>query len=187
MLDGGSLLSTLLHGLMAAGQWSSARGTNLLDTGAPYYDVYATADGGWIAVGAVEPKFYRALLGPLGLAADELFADQADRSRWPAMRQRLAGLFAERTRDEWVSAFDGVDACVTPVLDVAEAAGHPHNAARGLFATADGVRRPAPAPRFSRTPASVPGRRDDPPLASWGLPAGLLDGLVGRGIVEPAG
>jgi alpha-methylacyl-CoA racemase len=186
MLEGRSLLTTLLHGLMAAGQWNEQRGTNLLDTGAPYYDVYATADGGWIAVGAVEPKFYRALLGPLGLAADELFADQADRSRWPAMRQRLTTVFAVRTRDDWVRAFDGVDACVTPVLDVGEAARHPHNVARGLFAVADGVRRPSPAPRFSRTPAAVPGRQAGPALASWGLSAGRLEALASQGIVVPA-
>ena len=186
MLDGGSLLATLLHGLMAAGQWSGQRGTNLLDTGAPYYDVYATADGEWIAVGAVEPKFYRALLVPLGLAGDELFADQADRSRWPAMRQRLTAIFATRTRDDLVRAFDGVDACVTPVLDVREAAGHPHNTARGLFILADGVRRPSPAPRFSRTPAAVQGCQDRGPLASWDLPRGQFAALTRQGVVVSA-
>jgi alpha-methylacyl-CoA racemase len=102
------------------------------------------------------------------------------------MRQRLAALFATRTRDEWVCAFDGVDACVTPVLGVTEPTGHPHNLARGLFTSADGVGRPAPAPRFSRTPAAVPGRQVGPPLACWGLPAGQLDALVGLGIVVPA-
>jgi alpha-methylacyl-CoA racemase len=188
MLDGGNLLTTLLHGLKAAGQWSDQRGTNLLDTGAPYYDVYAAADGKWIAVGAVEPKFYRALLGPLSLADDDLFSAPADRSRWPAMRERLRAVFATRTRDEWVHAFDGVDACVTPVLDAQEAAGHPHNAARQLFTDDCGVRRPSPAPRFSRTPAAaaaVAPDRQAQPLASWGLPAERFAALARQGVVVP--
>ncbi|MGC9537440.1 CaiB/BaiF CoA transferase family protein [Streptomyces sp. UG1] len=188
MLEGGNLLSALLHGLRASGQWSDRRGTNLLDTGAPYYDVYATADEEWIAVGAVEPKFYRALLGPLGLAEDELFADQADRSRWPAMRERLSAAFRSRSRDEWVRTFEGVDACVSPVLSVDEAEAHPHNRRRALFVTEQGVRQPAPAPKFSRTPARVQpvdeGRRTEP-LASWGVTSERMGALVDAKAVAP--
>ncbi len=155
MVDGAALLATFIHGLRAAGGWQDERGSNLLDGGAPFYDTYQTADGKFVAVGALEPKFYAELLGRLGLDPAGL-PGQYDRDGWPALRAALSARFAERTRDEWTAAFDGSDACVAPVLSMAEAPGHPHNAARGTFTEVAGVTQPAPAPRFSRTPAGHP-------------------------------
>ena len=160
MVDGSALLATFIHGLRAAGAWQDQRGSNLLDGGAPFYDTYQTADGKFIAVGALESKFYAELLDRLGLDAAELPA-QLDRSGWPVLRDRLTAAFAQRTQAEWVTVFDGSDACVTPVLSMADAPGHPHNLARGTFIEVGGVCQPAPAPRFSRTPAAVP---DPPPV-----------------------
>ncbi|HEY2126530.1 MAG TPA: CaiB/BaiF CoA-transferase family protein [Streptosporangiaceae bacterium] len=160
MVDGSALLATFIHGLRAAGAWQDQRGSNLLDGGAPFYDTYQTADGKFIAVGALESKFYAELLDRLGLDAAELPA-QLDRSGWPVLRDRLTAAFAQRTQAEWVAVFDGSDACVTPVLSMADAPGHPHNLARGTFIEVGGVCQPAPAPRFSRTPAAVP---DPPPV-----------------------
>ena len=160
MVDGSALLATFIHGLRAAGAWQDQRGSNLLDGGAPFYDTYQTADGKFIAVGALESKFYAELLDRLGLDAAELPA-QLDRAGWPVLRERLTTAFAQRTQAEWVAVFDGSDACVTPVLSMADAPGHPHNVARGNFIEVGGVRQPAPAPRFSRTPAAVP---DPPPV-----------------------
>ncbi|GAA0496626.1 CoA transferase [Paractinoplanes deccanensis] len=156
MVDGAALLMTFVHGMAAIGQWSGARGENLLDGGAPFYDTYATADGGFMAVGALEPAFYRALLDGLGLAQADL-PEQYDRSGWPVLRARFAEVFASRSRDAWTTVFAGSDACVAPVLSPAEAPGHPHHVARGSFAEIDGVTQPAPAPRLSRTPAKEPG------------------------------
>jgi alpha-methylacyl-CoA racemase len=160
MVDGSALLATFIHGLRAAGAWQDQRGSNLLDGGAPFYDTYQTADGKFIAVGALESKFYAELLDRLGLDAAELPA-QLDRSGWPVLRERLTAAFAQRTQAEWVAVFDGSDACVTPVLSMADAPGHPHNLARDTFIEVGGVCQPAPAPRFSRTPAAVP---DPPPI-----------------------
>jgi len=174
MVDGAALLSAFLYGMRAAGLWSDHRGGNLLDGSAPFYATYATADGGFVAVGALEPKFYAALLDGLALAAGDLPV-QYDQSSWPAMRERFAAIFATRTRDEWAGAFAGTDACVTPVLSPAEAAGHPYNAARGVFVEVGGVVQPAPAPRFGRTPAATPpppakpGEHAEAALADWGF------------------
>jgi crotonobetainyl-CoA:carnitine CoA-transferase CaiB-like acyl-CoA transferase len=171
MVDGSALLTTFLHGMLAAGAWTEPRGENLLDGGAPFYDTYRTADGGFVAVGALEPRFYAALLAGLGLAGLEL-PDQYDQAGWPGLRRRFADRFAQRTRAEWTDVFAGTDACVAPVLAPAEAHRHPHNAARGTFVEVGGVRQPAPAPRFSRTRATVPGPAGDPEpveaiLSSW--------------------
>jgi alpha-methylacyl-CoA racemase len=155
MVDGVSLLSQPLWSLRAQGSWSDDRGTNLLDGGAPFYDVYSCADGRYVAVGALEPQFYAALLDGLGLA-DAGLPDQADRGGWPRLREAFAEAFAGRSRDEWAGVFDGTDACVTPVLEPAEAPEHPHLAARGTLVDVDGVVQAAPAPRFSRTPADPP-------------------------------
>jgi alpha-methylacyl-CoA racemase len=171
MVDGAALLTTFLHGMRASGLWSAPRGENLLDGGAPFYDTYATADGRYVAVGAIEPQFYAALLTGLGLDGADL-PGQLDRSGWPTLRARFTAAFAARTRDEWVEIFAGTDACVTPVLAPAEAPGHPHNMDRGAFVDVDGVVQPAPAPRFSRTPAARPAdRRHDSASAwaDWGL------------------
>jgi alpha-methylacyl-CoA racemase len=135
--------------------WSDERGTNLLDGGAPFYDVYACADGRYVAVGALEPQFYAALLRGLGLA-DAGLPPQHDRAGWPALRAAFTAAFAARDRDDWVASFEGTDACVTPVLAPDEAAAHPHLAARGSLVEVDGVLQAAPAPRFSRTPADPP-------------------------------
>ena len=156
MVDGVSLLSQPLWSMRAQGAWPGDRGTNLLDGGAPFYDVYPCADGRYVAVGALEPQFYAALLAGLGLADADLPA-RHDRSGWPGLRAAFAAAFASRGRDEWAAAFDGTDACVTPVLEPGEVASHPHLAARGTVVEVDGVPRAAPAPRFSRTPAGPAG------------------------------
>jgi alpha-methylacyl-CoA racemase len=155
MVDGAALLATFIYGLRAAGAWRDERGSNLLDGGAPFYDTYPTADGKFVAVGALEPKFYAELLAGLGLDPAGL-PGQLDRDGWPALRAAISARFAERTQDEWAAAFAGSDACVVPVLSMADAPGHPHNAARGTFTEVAGVTQPAPAPRFSRTPAGQP-------------------------------
>ncbi len=172
MTDGSALLMSMIWGFRAMGRWSDARGTNLLDGGAPFYDTYACADGKWIAVGAIEPAFYAALRRVLGLT-DPLWDRQLDPRAWPAMREGLAAAFLARSRDAWVEAFAGSEACVAPVLDFAEAAAHPHNAARATLVEADGVMQPAPAPRYSVsatvTPALASGRDDAATLSHLGF------------------
>jgi alpha-methylacyl-CoA racemase len=155
MVDGTAVLLTMLLGMRAAGQWGR-RGGNLLDGGAPFYDAYRCADGGYVAVGALEDQFYAELLTGLGLAADPTVPDRADPSSWPELRRRLTEVFATRTRDEWAALFAGTDACVAPVLDPDEAADHPHLAARGTYRRLDGLLQAAPAPRFSATPTALP-------------------------------
>jgi alpha-methylacyl-CoA racemase len=185
ILEGSSLLATLLYGLRAAGQWSDERGTNLLDTGAPYYDVYETADGRWMALGAVEPRFYHALLATLGVDGP-VFRNPADRSVWPRLRARLTETFRSRTQAEWVERFRGVDACVSPVLTPDEAAVHPHNQERGLFVRHRGVTQPGPAPKFSATPARIPepaAADTGNPFAGWGVADARVGALVDQGIV----
>lgn len=151
MVDGAAALSTMLHGLSAQGLWTSRRGANLLDGGAPFYSTYRCSDGGFVAVGALEPQFYRALVDGLGLT--ERFASegisQEDLSTWPAMRAALVDAFGARTRDEWADHFADTDACVAPVLTLRESSTHPHLAARGVFADEGGVTLPRVAPRFS--------------------------------------
>ncbi len=145
----------------------------MLDTGAHYYEVYECADGRFLSVGAIEPQFYAVLLEKTGLADDPDFARQNDRSMWPVLKERLAAVIATRTRDEWAEVFDGTDACVAPILSLGEAPTHPHNVARGNFATVAGVVQPAPAPRFSRTEASIDrppahaGQHTDEILSEW--------------------
>jgi len=174
MVEGAGLLSTMMWGLRAAGRWSDARGDNLLDSGAPWYDTYATSDGKFVAVGAIEPRFYAELLQRLGLAGEGL-PGQHDRDAWPALRERFARVFATRTRSEWERIFDGADACAFPVLDFAEASAHPHAVARGAHVNVEGITQPAPAPRFSRTPAQAPGgppergMRGREALREWGF------------------
>ncbi|GGM28150.1 CaiB/BaiF CoA transferase family protein [Micromonospora yangpuensis] len=173
MVDGSALLTTFLHGLVDAGQWSAPRGHNLLDGGAPFYDTYRTADDRFVAVGALEPAFYAALLTGLGLADAADLPDQYDRAGWPELRRRFAERFAARTRDEWTGVFADSDACVAPVLTPTEAHRHPHNAARHTFVEVGGVRQPAPAPRFDRTPTATPRPAPDPARDRVGLSAVL--------------
>ena len=173
MVDGSASMTAMTHSLMAAGFWREERGANILDSGAHFYDVYETSDGRYVAVGAIESKFYENLLAGLGLDPADLPA-QMDRDAWPAMRERFATVFVTRTRDEWVAVFEGVDACVSPVLSPTEAPTHPYNAARQVFST-DGVIQPRPAPRFSATPTGLSrppqragsGTREG--LAAWGV------------------
>jgi alpha-methylacyl-CoA racemase len=185
MIDGAALLMAPFITGRATGSWGP-RGTNLLDTAAPFYDVYETLDGGWMAVGAIEPQFYRALLAGLGMGEPP---DQLDRNQWPAQKAEMASIFRSRTRDEWCAAFDGTDACVAPVLDPVEAPRHPHNVGRGTFAVRGGVAEPAPAPRFSRTPAgpagptSHAGEDTDAAMEAWGFSPNEVASLRASGAV----
>ena len=129
--------------------WTDERGTNMLDSGAPFYDTYETSDGELVSIGSIEPQFYALLLEKLGLTDDPLFDAQFDRASWPAQNERLTAIFLAKTRDEWCALMEGSDVCFAPVLSMAEAAEHPHNVARGTFIERDGVAQPAPAPRFS--------------------------------------
>lgn len=188
MVDGAALLMAPLFGAWASGFWSADRGTNLLDSGAPFYDCYRCSDGGWLAVAAIEPQFYAELIAGLGLADDDLPA-QHDQSGWPTVRARFTEVIAGRTRDEWAETFADSDACVAPVLDMGEAPQHPHARARGSFVDVGGVPQPAPAPRFSRTPAPelrVARTGSDPyaVLSAWGLAHAEVRALVDDGTVS---
>ena len=187
MVDGASLLTAMFWGMRRAGQWDDARGTNILDSGAPWYDVYETRDGKFVAVGAIEPKFYAELLQRLGLAAEAL-PGQYDRARWPILRERFAAVFGTRSRDAWCEIFDGSDACFAPVLDFAESAAHPHATSRDAHVTIGDVVQPAPAPRFSRTRGGI---RGVPPergaqgrsaLRDWGFTLEEIERLASLGV-----
>jgi alpha-methylacyl-CoA racemase len=155
MVDGAAHLSSFIFGLRAGELWSDERGTNLLDTGAPFYDTYETADGQYMSVGAIEPQFYARLLQGLGLDPNSL-PHQFDREAWPKTAARFAEIFRSKTRAEWTKVFDGTDACVAPVLSLAEVAEHPHNQARQTFAPGvQGAIAPQAGPRFSRTPGKA--------------------------------
>ena len=175
IVDGVASLLAMPFMLMAQGLWRDERGVNLLDGGVPWYDVYATADGQWMAVGALEPQFYAALLAGLGLADEPGMPDRGDPRNWPELRARLAARFAERTRDEWAAVFAGTDACAEPVLSLSEAARDPHLVARKTYVARDGMIQPSPSPRFSRTPGQLPGPPPGPgqhtveALTEWGL------------------
>jgi alpha-methylacyl-CoA racemase len=150
-------LMAMMYGFRAAGMWTDTRDSNLLDGGAPFYDVYETSDGKYVTIGSLEPQFYALLLEKTGLKDDPAFSAQMDRSQWPTMEAKLTALIKTKTRDEWASIMEGTDVCFGPVLDMAEAPSHPHNVARKAFIEVDGVVQPAPAPRFSRTPGEVQG------------------------------
>lgn len=156
MADGASLLMSMIWGFRAQGIWSDERGANYLDTGAPYYDTYETADGLHIAIGSIEPPFYARMLEATGLSDDPMFRDQDGDEGREMRRARLARIFAGKTRDEWRGLMEGTDACFAPVLSFAEAPSYPHNLQRGAFVELNGVTQPAPAPRFSLTPAPQP-------------------------------
>jgi alpha-methylacyl-CoA racemase len=175
MTDGAALLGAMLYGMRAFGAWNDGREANLLDGGAPFYDSYACADGKFITIGSIEPQFYALLLKLTG-ATDPAFHAQMDQTSWPQMKQRFTALFKTRGRDDWCAVLEGSDVCFAPVLDMAEAPAHPHNAARDAFIDVDGVTQPAPAPRFSRTAPAVNGAASKPGadsaaiLADWGWP-----------------
>jgi len=185
IVDGAAHLTTMLLGGLAAGSWRQERGTNLIDTGAPFYDVYETADGEYLAVGALEPKFYEELVRLLGIA--DTAPDQYHQDNWPELRKVLTETFATRTQAEWTELFDGTDACVSPVLPLG--GDHPHLVARGTFVDHHGVRQPAPAPRFSRTPSDLgvpparPGQHTRAALTDWGI-AGVDELLASGAAVQ---
>jgi len=185
MVDGAALLAAMFSGFLAAGSWTEERGANILDSGAPWYDVYETADGKFVAIGAIEDKFFAELCQRLQLS--DLPA-QHDRARWPEMRRRFAETFRRRTRDEWCGVFDGSDACFAPVLSWSEARTHPHSATRRAYEELGSVPQPAPAPRFSRTrpelgrtpPARGEGGRQA--LGDWGLSGDEIGELRALGL-----
>jgi len=179
MVDGASLLAAMFSGLLAAGRWTEERGANILDTGAPWYDCYETKDAKYVAIGAIEAKFFEELVQRLGLSG---LPPQNDRARWPEMREAFGNAFRQKTREEWVKVFEGSDACFAPVLGFAEARRHPHNLARRGTISVARLEQPAPAPRFSVTPAQVSrvpperGAGGRAALADWGF----ADGDIGR-------
>ena len=174
MVDGVAALMSIIHGAHQSGWWHEERGSNMLDGGAHFYDAYETKDGKYVSIGSIEPQFYAELLEKTGLTGDDL-SGQLDRSGWPAMKERLAEIFAQKTRDEWCEIMEGSDVCFAPVLTMSEAPGHPHNRARGTFVERDGVYQAAPAPRFSRStceiqgPPPVPGEHTDEVLTEYGF------------------
>lgn len=194
MVDGAALLAAMVHGFRAIGMWEDQRGGNLLDTGAWYYEVYETADGGHVSFGSLEPQFFQEMLRITGLAQDVdgggPVPDPSDRSTWPAMKLRMAALVKTRTRAEWCELLEGSDACFAPVLSPAEAARHPHNQSRATFMEVAGVSQPAPAPRFSRTPPEVvcpparAGQDTDVALRDWGFDSDEISKLRDAGAVR---
>ena len=187
MIDAASLFLHGVYGAFAAGYWDLKPGTNLLDSGAPFYDVYRCADNKWISLGPLEPAFYSLMLEKLGLAGDPLFEDQFDKRRWPERKERIAEIIRTKTREEWCRLLEGTDVCFAPVLDLAEAPQHPHQQAREGFIRLNGVTQPAPAPRFSRTsaavrsPPSMPGEGADEALRDWGFTDSEVAGLRATG------
>jgi alpha-methylacyl-CoA racemase len=188
MTDGAALLMAMIYGVKAAGLWTDARGANLLDGGAPFYCTYACADGKHLAVGPIEPQFYRLFLERAGITDSEL-AGQYDLTVWSGQREKLGAILLTRTRDEWCALLEGTDACVTPVLDLEEAPLHPHNQARRTFVVVDDVLQPAPAPRLSRTPGVIrhppplPGQDTRAVLSDWGFAQGEIDALLAGGAI----
>jgi alpha-methylacyl-CoA racemase len=178
-----------MWGMRGMGLFSEERGTNLLDTGSPYYDVYETADGAWVSIGSIEPQFYAQLLELTGVQHDDL-PPQMDRAGWPLLRERLTAIFKTKSRDEWTAILEGTDVCFAPVLPMSEAAGHPHVVARGMIVEHDGMEQPAPAPRFSRTegeiggPAPMPGQDTEAVLASFGFDDEEVERLLASGAVK---
>ncbi|OUL99632.1 CaiB/BaiF CoA transferase family protein [Variovorax sp. JS1663] len=187
MVDGAASLMMYFYSYMAGGKWPG-RGRAALSGAAPHYGVYETKDGKYVSVGSAEPKFYAELLRITGLDRAPV-PDRADPANWPVLRERLAAVFRTRTRDEWSVLLESSEVCFAPVLDLREAAAHPHNVARQTFVEIDGHVQPAPAPRFSRTPSATPqagvapGMDVHAALEGWGLPAGEIDALAARGIV----
>jgi len=186
MVEGASLLAAMFAGFLEAGQWSESRGENILDTGAPWYNVYETKDGKYVSIGAIEERFYKELLSKLQLNEKDM--PQQDKAKWPEMKKRLETAFKSKTRDEWVKVFEGSDACFAPVLSFSEARKHPHNRARSGYVSVKMVEQPAPAPRFSRTPPAIgrpPPERGDgggQALADWGFDKAAIDKLRTQGL-----
>jgi alpha-methylacyl-CoA racemase len=182
----------MTYGLKAMGVWTDARGSNMLDTGAHFYDTYETKDGKFVAIGSIEPQFYRELLEKTGIT-DDAFAAQMDREAWSALKQKLAAVIKTKTRDEWDSIMLGSDVCYAPVLSLSEAPAHPHNEARGSFLEVEGVVQPAGAPRFSATPCALrlppcwPGEHGREVLGEWGVDAVRVADLEAGGSLRLLG
>ncbi len=194
MVDGSAVLMSMFWAFKNIGMFNeNAPGTNMLDTGAHFYDVFECADGEWVSIGSIEPQFYALLLEKTGIVADAdsstaaEFATQMDRSKWPHLKEKLAAVFRTKTRDQWNDIMEGTDVCYAPVLRMSEAARHPHNVARETFIDVGGVMQPAPAPRYSRTTADVPtppahaGQHTSAVLADWGFGAERIDALIESG------
>ncbi|MBV8950133.1 MAG: CoA transferase, partial [Actinobacteria bacterium] len=190
MVDGSALLMAMIWGLRAMGVWDERLGVNPLDTGAPHYDTYETADGKFIAIGSLEPQFYAELLARTGLDKDGDWPGQMDRDGWPLQRERFTKLFKSKTRDEWCEILEYTDACFAPVLTMSEAVDHPHVRARNTIVDDYGVEQPAPSPRFSRTPGTIqrppawPGEHTDDALADWGFTSDEIGKLRETGAVR---
>ena len=188
MVDGAAALMTMTHAFRAMGIWNDERGTNILDTGAHFYDVYETADGKYVSIGSIEPQFYAELLRLTGLDGEDL-PWQHDRAQWPALKERMAAVFRTKTRDEWCELMEGTDVCFAPVLSIPEAIEHPHNVHRGTFVEVAGIPQPGPAPRFSRTapeitvPPPHAGQHTDDVLAAAGFDADRIAKLRATGAV----
>jgi len=183
MVDGAASLMTMFYGLHSAGFWLDQRGSNILDGAAPFYRAYRTKDDTYVIVCAIEQRFFKALIGLLGIDDIDL-AEQHDQSKWSRQVERIEAVFASKTRDEWCELLEGTDACFAPVLPLAEAPKHPHNEARKTFVTVDGIQQPAPAPRFSRTESEIQsapgeaGENDRKALLGWGLSQSDIDDLL---------
>jgi len=189
MTEGSAMLMAMIYGIHAQGRWDDRRGVNFIDSGAHFYDTYETADGKFMAVGAIEAPFYRTFLELLGLNDVLEAKSQHNVAAWDRQRERIAARFKERTRAEWCAVFEGQDACVVPVLSLTEAPHHHHIRQRGSFVEVDGVLQPAPAPRFSRTPGAIqnppphPGQDGDAVLGDWGFSAQKQQAMRAAGAV----
>jgi alpha-methylacyl-CoA racemase len=186
MTDGAASLMSMFYAMTAMGIWKDSRSSNMLDGGAHFYDTYETKDGKFVSIGSIEPQFYKELMEKTGIS-DPAFAAQMDRDAWPALKAKLADVLKTKTRDEWDAIMQGSDVCYAPVLSIAEAPKHPHNAARKTFIEIDGVVQPAPAPRFSRTTAEVQGPPRAPDnagtLGAWGFSSAEVDALAAAGAI----
>ena len=189
MVDGAASLMTMTWSFRAMGMWDDERGTNMLDTGAHFYDTYETADAKYVSIGSIEPQFYAELLRLTGIEAGDL-PYQHDKSQWPALKERFAEVFRQKTRDEWCELMEGTDVCFAPVLAMAEAPEHPHIAERATFTEVAGVTQPAPAPRFSRTPGTIErppphaGQHTDEVLTEWGVSPERIGELRSSGAIS---
>ncbi len=188
MVDGAAVLAAMFSSMTATGMWKEERGTNMLDTGSHFYDVYECSDGEYVSIGSIEPQFYSILLEKLELDPAEL-PRQQDREQWPALKVKVASIFKTKTRDEWCETMEHTDLCFAPVLNWSEAPNHPHNVSRSTFIDIDGITQPAPAPRFSGTPVAVPappphaGQNTDDTLTSFGFSADEVSALRDSGAI----
>jgi alpha-methylacyl-CoA racemase len=188
MTDGAASLMSMFYGFKAMGMWSDDKGENLLDGGAHFYDTYETSDGKWVSIGSIEPQFYALLLEKTGITDPE-FQSQMDRSKWPALKAKIAAVIKTKSRDQWDKLMEGTDVCYAPVLSLSEAPQHPHNKARQAFVEVDGVTHPAPAPRFSRTVPEIQGvapqsgQHNEAILKDWGFSADAIAALKSSGAI----